>query len=156
VNSSSINHEGIPSRQYSHTLWFGILIICLVSVFTIQPMDIPIGGNKGDYQEIDDLADYLNDKPIATVIYDRWLGWELAYYMGQWTNKRRVYFPTPNALAKGASALDEMGNRYLVAPIDEPIDAWLSALESIGFTIDVDYQTERFILYRLVVVASGA
>lgn len=134
----------------------GVARLYLVSVLLTVTMTIPIGGDKGDYRGIDDLADYLNDKPIATVIYDRWLGWELSYYMGQWTNKRRVYFPTPQALAEGAIALDEIGDRYLVAPLDQPIEEWLSALENAGFMSAIDYQTERFIVYRLSEVVSDA
>lgn len=134
----------------------GIIIIYLASALYTLHMGIPIGGDKSDYHGIDDLAQYLNSKPIATVIYDRWLGWELGYYMGQWTNKRRVYFPTPSTLAEGALALDEIGDRYLVAPINQPVDAWLSALELVGFTIHDDYQTERFMVYRLSVSASDA
>lgn len=133
-----------------------ISIILIISALYTLHFGTLIGGDKGAHHGIDDLADHLNSKPIATVIYDRWLGWELEYYMGQWTNKRRVYFPTPSALTEGALALDEIGDRYWVAPIDQPITTWLTALESAGFTIDVDYQTERFIVYRLSVVASDA
>ena len=142
------------NRKYVYILFLAILF--MISTLLSLQIGIPIGGDKGDYQGIDELADYLNDKPIASVIYDRWLGWELDYYMGQWTNKRRVYFPTPAALAKGASALKEVGDRYLVAPIDEPLEAWLSALGEVGFTSDVDKQIEGFIVYRLSVVASDA
>jgi len=137
-------------------MWAGLIVIYFVSTLYLSQISIPVGGDKGDYQGIDDLADYLNDKPVATVIYDRWLGWELSYYMGQWTNKRRVYFPTPQALAEGAVALDEIGDRYWVAPLDQPANKWLSALADVGFTSEVDYQTERFIVYRLSVVASDA
>jgi 4-amino-4-deoxy-L-arabinose transferase-like glycosyltransferase len=146
----------VLGRGLGDGVWAGIVIICLASTLYTLHIGIPIGGDKGDYHRIDDLANYLNSKPIATVIYDRWLGWELGYYLGQWTNKRRVYFPTPSALAKGALALDEIGDRYLVAPIDQPLSAWLSALESVGFTIYDDYQTERFMVYRLSVSASDA
>ena len=39
------------------------------------------------------LARHLNGKPVATVIYDPWLGWELGYYLGVWHDKRRVHYP---------------------------------------------------------------
>jgi 4-amino-4-deoxy-L-arabinose transferase-like glycosyltransferase len=143
-------------RKYKHGLMVGVIAVIFISTIATLHVGIPIGGDKGDYQGIDDLADYLNDKPIATIIYDRWLGWELAYYMGQWTNKRRVYFPTPQALADGATELEEIGDRYLVAPHDQTLTTWLSALESRGFTSDIDYQTKGFIVYRLSVPVSDA
>lgn len=134
----------------------GFVMLGLASVLFTVSTGIPIGGNSGKYTGIDDLADYLNDKPIATVIYDRWLGWELGYYMGQWTNKRRVYYPTPQALVTGALALDEIGERYFVAPENQPVQAWLTALENAGFTTELDYEIARFRVYRLSVPASDA
>jgi len=130
--------------------------VVFISTLITLSASIPIGGDAGTYDGIDDLADYLNSKPVATVIYDRWLGWELGYYMGQWTNKRRVYYPTPAELVDGALALDEVGDRYLVAPDDKPVEAWLTALKNVGFGVDVDYQQNNFTVYRLSVPASDA
>ena len=62
------------------------------------------------YAGIDDLAAHLNRKPVATVIYDPWLGWELGYYLGPWHDKRRVHYPNAEALVSGALALDEVGD----------------------------------------------
>jgi len=108
-----------------------------------------IGSNWGASAGIDRLADHLNAKPVAAVIYDPWLGWELGYYLGQWHDKRRVHYPTAEALAAGALALDEIGERYFVAQVDKPHDAWLAALRAAGFGIAVDYARDRFIVYRL-------
>lgn len=108
-----------------------------------------IGGDRGEIAGIDALAAHLNAKPVATVIYDPWLGWELGYYLGQWHNKRRVHYPAAVALAAGALALDEIGDRYLVAPLDQPHDEWLAALDEAGFGVAVDYERDRFIVYRL-------
>ena len=41
-----------------------------------------------------------------------------------------VHYPTPAALAAGALALDEVGDRYLVAPVDQPHEEWLAALDA--------------------------
>ena len=86
---------------------------------------------------------------MATVIYDPWLGWELDYYLGAWHDKRRVHYPTAEALKGGALELDERGERYFVAPIDQAHDEWLAALRAALFSVDVDYQRDRFIVYRL-------
>ena len=111
--------------------------------------ELPIGGDRGAHDGVDDLARALNSKPLATVIYDPWLGWELAYYMGQWSDKRRVHYPTAQALAAGALALDEVGDRYLVAPIDRDHADWAAALEAAGFALSIDYRRDRFVVYRL-------
>ncbi len=144
----------IPSLQRYVVGLLGFVLI--VSSLYISQTHNPIGGNGGKYQGVDDFADYLNSKPIATVIYDRWLGWELAYYMGQWTNKRRVYYPTPNALVAGALELDEIGDRYLIAPITQDVRSWILALEDVGFTVILDYEDRRFKAYRLLVPVSDA
>lgn len=123
-----------------------VLLLFYMAVFT----RLPIGGDKGRYAGIDELAAYLNAKPIATVIYDRWLGWQLGYYMGQWTNKRRVYFPTPHALAEGAAALDETGIRYLIAPVWEDVRAWITALRAAGFTVTLETRIAQFAVYALL------
>ncbi|MCA9891693.1 MAG: metallophosphoesterase [Anaerolineae bacterium] len=95
------------------------------------------------------LADYLNEKPIATVIYDPWLGWELGYYLGPWTNKRRVHYPTPDALVKDALELPETGTRYFVAPKDADIGAWLDALSSTNFDVAMEAQIGSFVVVTL-------
>ena len=107
--------------------------------------DMERGANAG----IDALAAHLNAKPVAAVIYDPWLGWELNYYLGQWHDKRRVHYPTATALVAGALALDEIGERYFVALADRPHADWLAALREAGFGVAVDYERDRFIVYRL-------
>ena len=108
-----------------------------------------VGGDRRAFDGIDALAVHLNSKPVATVIYDPWLGWELGYYLGQWHDKRTVHYPTPATLVAGALALDEIGDRYLVAPVDRPHEEWLAALDAAGFRVAVDYARDRFIVYRL-------
>jgi hypothetical protein len=103
-----------------------------------------------DYSGILALADYLNSQPLGTVIYDHWLGWELGYYMGEWSDKRRVYYPTPEALVADALKLGEREPRYLVAPTREPLALWLDALRAAGFTVEQNYLRQSFVVYRLI------
>jgi 4-amino-4-deoxy-L-arabinose transferase-like glycosyltransferase len=102
-----------------------------------------------DYSGIVALADYLNSRSLGAVVYDHWLGWELGYYMGQWTDKRRVYYPTPQALVTDALRLDDPAPRYLVAPSSEPIAPWLEALRGAGFGVEQAYQRQGFIVYEI-------
>lgn len=131
--------------------WLTAIVISGMFIFACQATQwqLPIGGDDGRHDGIHELADYLNNKPVATVIYDRWLDWELDYYMGQWTNKRRVYYPTPDALAIGMQELDETGMRYLVAPSDIDITSWLGAVQDIGFIVESDFSNDNFVVYRL-------
>lgn len=110
----------------------------------------PLSAGRGAYAGIDELANYLNDKPVATVLYDRWLGWQLDYYLGPWHDKRRVYHPTTDALVADALSLEETGPRYFVSPLDHPYEQWVDALHDVGFAVAVDYRSERFIVFRLL------
>lgn len=115
------------------------------------------GGNgaRGVYEGIDALADFLNAQSPGAIIYDRWLGWQLGYYLGEWTDKRLVHYPTPEALAAGALAQHDPAPRYFPVPVDEPVAVWLDALRGSGFTVDQVYATARFAVYRLVPPASA-
>lgn len=127
-----------------------VLALLLLGGFWMLRSDIRIGGDRAAFAGIDGLAAHLNSKPVATVIYDPWLGWQLGYYLGAWHDKRRVHYPTADALVRGALALTETGHRYLVAPVDAPYETWLDALRAAGFGIDEDYARDRFLVYRLI------
>lgn len=130
----------------------GVLLVGLMlpAAWAASEQRLNIGGDLGQHTGIDQLAFFLNSQPVATVVYDHWLGWELGYYMGAWSDKRRVYYPTPQALAQDALRLKEQGVRYFPAPRDAPIDAWLAALEKAGFAVERVYAQERFIVYAII------
>lgn len=108
-----------------------------------------VGTLYHDYAGIDQLADYLNAQPVATVIYDRWLGWELGYYLGQWHDKRMVYYPTPDLLVRDALALCEIGQRYFPAPASKSVTRWLDALQEAGFAVTRSYTSQQFVVYQI-------
>ncbi len=124
-------------------------IALLMAVF-VPNLSASLGSQAQRYTGIIAFADHLQQKPVATVIYDRWLTWQMSYYMGAWSDKRRVYYPTPTALAQGALALDERGTRYIIAPRWHALDRWLHALEAVGFTVTLDYESAHFVSYALV------
>lgn len=125
-----------------------VFVLVMVSFGSLR-IGLPIGGDRGQHDGIDELANYLNSKPVATVIYDPWLGWELGYYLGQWSDKRRVHFPSAETLADGALALDEVEDRYLLMLGDRPHEDWTAALRAAGFSVIVDYENNRFVVYRI-------
>lgn len=128
---------------------FSLLLCVSVFSFLASFHQLPIGGDDGRHDGINELADYLNSKPIATVIYDPWLDWELDYYMGVWTDKRRVFYPTPELLIRDALALEEVGNRYFVVPVEVDESLWLDALGQAEFSLSLDYETSKFRVWQL-------
>lgn len=138
-----------PRGRLRKVLSLALAIVLVLLTFWSLGNGLPMGGDRGRHDGIEDLARYLNSKPVATVIYDPWMGWELGYYLGQWNNKRRVHFPTAETLAEGALALDEFGDRYLVALVDRGHEDWIAALEAAGFVLTIDYEKNRYIVYRI-------
>lgn len=124
------------------------ILAILGALWTVQ-QGSPLEEARSQHAGIDALSEYLNRKPVATVVYDPWLGWQLDYYMGAWHDKRRVHYPTAQALAADAAALDERGFRYFVAPVDKPTESWLAALQALGFAVELDFQSENYLAWRL-------
>ncbi|MEL6403758.1 MAG: hypothetical protein AAFR81_05295 [Chloroflexota bacterium] len=145
--------EGIAylheNYRTGRTGWIALGLCLLVFAWQAVFGYYPIGSDDGRHAGIHHLAQTLNDKPVATVIYDTWLDWELDYYMGQWTDKRRVFYPTPELLIEDALTLDEVGTRYFVVPRGEDATAWLMALQEAGFDIAIDSAFTNFTLYSL-------
>ena len=142
--------QPVQSSFAKYVLAGACLIALALSAWIASEQFIGIGGDDGKHAEIDDLANYLNEKPVATVIYDHWLGWELGYYMGQWNDKRRVYYPTPEEMIRGAQALDEPQPRYFPAPADAEITVWLNGFRDADFRVSEDYRNEGFLVYEIV------
>ncbi len=129
----------------------GLLCAALIAPTMSAPGDrLMIGGDPHDERGIDALADSLNRRALGAIIYDHWLGWELDYYLGQWTDKRRVYYPTPATLADDARRQPDPAPRYFVAPASEPVGRWLDALRAAGFAVTLDEQSAHFVVYRLL------
>ena len=138
------------STQEAQLLAGALVLTLAVTAWNAGTLPGALNENLSDYSGITALADYLNGQTLGAVVYDRWLGWELGYYMGQWTDKRRVYYPTPDELVAGALELADPAPRYLVAPASQPVGDWLDALRAAGFTVEQDYLAEGFIAYRLI------
>ena len=144
----------LPPQELS-LISAALVLVFLVGGWNAAEGRVNVGGDGGNgrrgiYTGIDELAEYLNGKPLGAILYDRWLGWELGYYLGEWTDKRKVYYPTSELLVAGALAQPDPAPRYFVAPVDQPIAAWLSALEGAGFTVTRDYTSARFVVYELI------
>ncbi len=123
----------------------GVLLV--VSVMGGQAR---LGSDVGTQEGIDRVATYLNERALGAIVYDRWLGWELGYYMGAWSDKRRVYYPTPRTLAAGAIQQPDRAPRYFPVPEDAPYPRWLRALDDAGFEVQIGLRLPLFTVYELI------
>lgn len=102
-----------------------------------------------DNTGVDEVATFLNDQQVAAVIYDPWSTWLLGYYMGEWSDKRRVYYPDPPSLVSDALMLQECQARFLPVPVGVDALEWLDALESAGFSASLVRQESGWRVYWL-------
>ncbi len=133
----------IASRYVRISIFIGVLVI-------FMPISIGRDGYPLDSEgEIITLAEEINNLPFAAVVYDHWRGWELGYYLGAWSEKRRVYYPNPTIQARDSLNNPEQWTRYLVAPIGEPYDVWLDAMREVGYTVQIYKQLPQYIIFAL-------
>ncbi|MFB0536059.1 MAG: ArnT family glycosyltransferase [Anaerolineae bacterium] len=113
----------------------------------------PIGGDQGAYQGIETVADYFRGNVGAgATLYQRWLGWHLAFYMFNYPYDFQWY-DSPQQLADYAAKVT--GPRYLVAPSWKSTTAERVALGEKGLSLHTVYQAYRrdgsvsFTIYRV-------
>lgn len=128
-----------------------LLSFALLLLFSllISPA-FPIGGDHGENSGIDRLGEFLASKPVATIVYDHWLGWELGYYLGTWPDERLVFYPDAFALSADALLQNDLAPRYFPVPINKPYQRWLDLLRYDGFSINLVYDQPPFQVYELI------
>jgi hypothetical protein len=86
--------------------------------------------------------------------------------MGAWSDKRRVYYPSPQTLAESFAENPESAPRYFVfpdfssdsplwnasTPDTPPLEAWLEVLRDAGFTVSSApvFEVGGFTVYEVV------
>ncbi len=115
---------------------------------------LPVGGDHGTFDGIDQVADFFADHPYGTVLYDHWLSWELRYYMFD----SRVYvswFASPTTLTTDLRAFGSTSPRYLVIPSWESSLPAIEAVGAAGYDLDCVFRAHRpdntlsFTVYRI-------
>jgi 4-amino-4-deoxy-L-arabinose transferase-like glycosyltransferase len=114
---------------------------------------LPVGGDHGAYDGIEQVVDYFKAVPADTTIYHRWLGshwrfylWGSPYDMRRWTS--------PADLAAQAAARAG-ARRYVVFPSWRSSTEARLALEQAGLKLREVYRTLRrdgsvsFVVYRI-------
>lgn len=120
--------------------------ICLM--MALSPAQLPHDDRPRDDAVIR-LAGWLNARPLGAILYDHWAGWHTGYYLGPWSDKRRVYYPDPLAFADDAPRNPERAPRYLIAPRDADARPWLDAIATAGWRSALAYRNGRWRVYRL-------
>jgi 4-amino-4-deoxy-L-arabinose transferase-like glycosyltransferase len=126
-----------------------LLALTLLLLLILPPIRYPTDIRARD-SEITELADYLNAKPLGTIIYDHWLGWEMGYYIGAWSDKRRVYYPDPQIQAEDALLNPDLAPRYFIVPLGEGVSAWLKALREKCLETVLEYENTRYRVYQVI------
>lgn len=145
---ADVIHQAKPAIQ--RRAWAALVLLCIMTGLFASRADLPIGGDMRHHHGIDEAAQFLNAQPVATVGYDHWLGWHLGYYLGQWTDKRVVYYPAPAPLIEDALSLDEVGMRYFPVPDYADAERWLAAFDEAGFQPYVAFEAGRITIYGLI------
>jgi len=109
----------------------------------------PTGGDQGRHTGIDALAEAINDELRGEIVYDHWLGWELAYYLGAKPAALVLYTPLPEALAEDMAG--QPYPRYFVAPSPDHAAPWIAALDRSAVAAAIVYHdpAHGFVVYRL-------
>ncbi len=134
----------------------GALVLALLLPPAVQASQsaLPVGGDHGPHDGIDQVAAYLRRLPYGTVVYDHWLGWVLHYYLADSTSYI-AYFATPQSLAEDLHVFGRTSPRYLVVPPDESMTRIQRAIAAEGFGLSPVLSTRdrrgrpTFVLYRL-------
>jgi hypothetical protein len=150
---------GDLGKRYLHrsiriTLVLLLILLMLPSALRSGDGVYPIGGDHGNYDGIEEVAQFFERAPYGTVLYDHWLSWELRYYLFD----SRVYvswFPHEAALVRDLGAFGTDPARYLIAPTWEDAESIIRAVEGANYVVDpvfhapTEDSTSTFIVYTI-------
>jgi hypothetical protein len=153
-------YRGLPRAQDGHrqrrqlVVLAVALVVLLSSGFLAAAGRIPVGGDHGAYDGVEEVVHFLHHLPVGAVLYDRWLSWHYDFYLFDAT-LFRAGFPSPAWLAADAAAFVDAAPRYLVVP------DWVSSvrirrtLRESGLVLSPELVTHRpdgsrsFVIYRI-------
>jgi 4-amino-4-deoxy-L-arabinose transferase-like glycosyltransferase len=139
--------------------FLSILFVLWMLSFTLHPIRdaaasrLPIGGDHGAYQGIEQVVDFLQSIPADTTLYHRWLGWHWHFYLWGSPYDFRAW-TSPADLAAQAAARPG-ARRYVVFPSWHSSTEARLALAEDGLTLREVHRAFRddgsvsFIVYRI-------
>jgi 4-amino-4-deoxy-L-arabinose transferase-like glycosyltransferase len=116
---------------------------------------IPVGGDHGAYDGLEEVMVYLRALPVGTVLYDRWLSWHYDLYLFD-AHLYRAGFPSLEWLATDVAALFDGRPRYLVLPSWESAARLERTLAQVRLAMSPVLTTRRrdgttsFVVYEIV------
>ncbi len=117
--------------------------------------EIHVGGDKGQYDGIEQVAAYLNTLPRGTPVCDQWLGWELGVYLGPDPPVYMTWYAGPDVLADWLRRGERDPPCYFPVPEGVPIGRWLRTAERAGLRVAEVFDTNdkqgarAFTVYRI-------
>lgn len=129
------------------TFYVLLAVLLVGSGVTAARGRIPVGGDHGAYDGLDEVVEYVRGLPVGTVLYDRWLSWHYDFYLfDAYVYRAGVYragFPSPDWLAADAAAFYDGRPRYLVTPSWESAARLERALAEVGLGMSPALITQR-------------
>lgn len=119
----------IVTRRATLPVLIGVALL-VMSAPTRFPTDV-----RDRHTGLITLAAFVNRQGTGTIVYNRWLGWEMGYYLGPWSDKRVVHYPTPRQFADDAPLNPDTAPRLLIAPSWADVSPWLEAAAGAGFEV---------------------
>jgi 4-amino-4-deoxy-L-arabinose transferase-like glycosyltransferase len=115
---------------------FSVLLALLLVVSGLRASDgrIPVGGDHGAYDGLEEAVGFLRALPVGTVLYDRWLSWHYDFYLFD-AYLYRAGFAAPEWLAADAASFYDGRPRYLVIPRWESTARLERALGDVGLAM---------------------
>jgi len=97
--------------------------------------EIPVGGDHGTYDGIDEVAEYIRaNLPAEAKLYYHWTGWHLAYYLYD-SPQQTEWYPSSEALIPLVSEGSEDGLSVLVLPDWKDTTQLRATLDSNGIAL---------------------
>jgi hypothetical protein len=150
--------RALPARHWRPL--YVMLLLLIIGLGLLRPVTlaaqsrVPVGGDHGAYDGIDELAAYLRDQaPAGSVLYHYWLGYHYRFYL-HGAALRLHWYPDLADLIHDAYVY-RRESRYIAFPSFRDSHEIMSGLEQAGFTLVPILETERrdgttsFRLYRL-------
>jgi hypothetical protein len=142
--------------RWAYGIGLALVLVVALAAPVLQAVrsELPLGGDHGAYDGIDDLATYMQAQaPPGAVLYHYWLGYHYRFYL-HGAPLRHHWYPDLEDLTHDA-AVYRREPRYIAFPSwrdSAPIEA---ALADAGITLAPVLETTRrdgttsFRLYRL-------
>lgn len=140
---AAVRLRGALRRRWSAALAIPIVLVGGLLVPARFPTDV-----RDRDPGLTELAAFVNRQPLGTIVYNPWLGWEMGYYLGPWSDKRVVYYPSPAAFAADAPQNPDTADRLLIAPAWAPVADWLDMARA-AFEVRAAYRSADYAAWWL-------